>query len=167
MEDERNTGQAVVPDGIPGSSANETETLEPATDAVPEDIPKELTKKEKRAQRKEERRVKRSARNGVSFLLVLLIIISINAFWLGFIRFHVVPDYGARIEEVLAEKDEAIKRIQAIYKVREEDFEKRLTACEEKQAALEEMYENAVKIIKKYGGDLSFLDDDKGEEENP
>ena len=51
MEDERNTGQAVVPDGIPGSSANETETLEPATDAVPEDIPKELTKKEKRAQR--------------------------------------------------------------------------------------------------------------------
>ena len=114
--------------------------------------------KEIRAQKKAARKAKRAAKNGVSFFLVLLIIISINAFWLGFIRYHVIPDYQARIDEVTAEKDDAIRRIQAVYKVREEDFEKRLTACEEKQAELEEMYQNAILIIEKYGGDLSFLD---------
>ena len=115
-------------------------------------------KEEIRAHRKAERKARRTAKNGVSFFLVLLIIISINAFWLGFIRYHVIPDYRARIDEVTAEKDDAIRRIQAVYKVREEDFEKRLTACEEKQAELEEMYQNAILIIEKYGGDLSFLE---------
>ena len=122
---------------------------------------KEDVKAEKRAARK----AKRAAKNGVSFFLVLLIIISINAFWLGFIRYHVIPEYQSQIDEVIAEKDDAIKRIQAIYKVREEEFEKRITACEEKQAELEQMYNNAIKIIEKYGGDLSFLDDENNAKE--
>ena len=91
--------------------------------------------------------------------MVLIIALLINVFWVGYIEYYIRPSYESRIEEVIAEKDEAIKRIQAVYKVREEDFEKRLTACEEKQAQLEEMYNNAILIIEKYGGDLSFLED--------
>ena len=98
-------------------------------------------------------------KNGVGLLMVLIIALLINVFWVGYIEYYIRPSYESRIEEVIAEKDDAIKRIQAVYKVREEDFEKRLTACEEKQAQLEEMYNNAILIIEKYGGDLSFLED--------
>ena len=163
MEDIRNTGQAETPEDIPGTETAEEAAAGPVTETVPE----ELTGEEKKKQKKAERKARRAARNGVSFILVVLIIISINAFWLGFIRYHVVPEYQAQIEKTLAEKDEAIRRIQAIYKVREEDFEKRLTACEEKQAELEDMYRKAVKIIRKYGGDLSFLDEETEEETTP
>jgi len=163
MEDIRNTGQAETPEDIHGAETAE----EAATGPVTETVPEELTGEEKKKQKKAERKARRAARNGVSFILVVLIIISINAFWLEFIRYHVVPEYQAQIEEILAEKDEAIHRIQAIYKVREEDFEKRLTACEEKQAELEDMYRKAVKIIRKYGGDLSFLDEETEEETTP
>ena len=119
----------------------------------------EPTKAEKKAEKKATRKAKRAAKNGVSLFLVVLIVLAINVFWMGYIEYYVRPSYESRIEEVIAEKDDAIKRIQAVYKVREEDFEKRLTACEEKQAQLEEMYNNAILIIEKYGGDLSFLED--------
>ena len=163
MEDIRNTDQAETPEDIRSTSAGEEAASEPAAETVTE----EMTVEEKKRQKKAERKARRAARNGVSVILVVLIIVSINAFWLGFIRYHVVPEYQAQIEEVLAEKDEAIRRIQAVYKVREEDFEKRLTACEEKQAELEDMYQKAVMIIKKYGGDLSFLDEETEEETKP
>ena len=161
MDDIKDTDPAETPEDITGTSVSEE------TAAGAETVSEEMTGEEKKARKKAERRAKRAARNGVSFFLVVLIVISINVFWLGFIRYHVVPEYQAQIEEVLSEKDEAIKRIQAVYKVREEDFEKRLTACEEKQAELEDMYRNAVKIIKKYGGDLSFLDEETEEETKP
>ena len=163
MDDIRNTDPAETQEDITGTSVSE----ETAAGAAAVTVSEEMTREEKKARKKAERRAKRAARNGVSFFLVVLIVISINVFWLGFIRYHVVPEYQAQIEEVLSEKDEAIKRIQAVYKVREEDFEKRLTACEEKQAELEDMYRNAVKIIKKYGGDLSFLDEETEEETKP
>ena len=163
MDDIKNTDPAETQEDIAGTSVSEKTSAGPAADTISE----EMTREEKKARKKAERRAKRAARNGVSFFLVVLIVISINVFWLGFIRYHVVPEYQAQIEEVLSEKDEAIKRIQAVYKVREEDFEKRLTACEEKQAELEDMYRNAVKIIKKYGGDLSFLDEETEEETKP
>lgn len=107
----------------------------------------------------EKKSKEKPVKNGVGLLMVLIIALLINVFWVGYIEYYIRPSYESRIEEVIAEKDDAIKRIQAVYKVREEDFEKRLTACEEKQAQLEEMYNNAILIIEKYGGDLSFLED--------
>lgn len=116
-----------------------------------------VTKPDPKARGSDSKQAKRAAKNGVSLFLVVLIIIATNAFWLGYIEYHIRPSYQATIDEIMADKEDSIRRIQAVYKVREQDFEKRLAACEEKQAELETMYQNAVLIIEKYGGDTDLI----------
>ena len=149
------TGQAEALDGILGRAVSMAAVSPQATETNPDEIPEDLTKEEKKAQKKSERDEKRSHRPGVSFAWALILLILTNIAWMGYIQFVSTPRWESVVsgyQIALEQKDEEIRRIQAVYREREKDFEKRLTDAEEKYAELNERLDKAIEKYNKYFG---------------
>ena len=125
----------------------------------------ELTKKELRKRKKAEKKAARKAepKNGVSFVAVMLLVVCINLFWMGYIQHRIYPEVEAnyaKYEEVITEYKRQIKAQDIIWRNREENWSAQLDQIEVEIEELKEMYENAVKIIDYYGGKTDFSDEE-------
>ena len=117
---------------------------------VPPEIPPEEPKKEEPVQTiQAEKKIK----NGVSLLFAIFLLFMTNAAWYGYMKLYVEPRYDTRYSEYvlyMEEKDKEVEALKESYAEKEAELEEKLAQSETTLTELQEKYDKAIELLKKY-----------------